>query len=247
MPPADHEAVLGIIAYKASKPLHLPSEETALLVIDMQEYFVRSDGRFAKLGDAIAPASARFYRQQIAAEVLPNVERLVSAFRTAGLPVFFTGTGTRTGDGDDLAGWLRSFNEISRGAIGLPAYPRVNEPDWQIDDAIAPGAGETVLQKTTADPFVSTRLEQLLRERGVRTVVVCGVTTEVCVSATARGAADRDFEAIVVEDACTTVSEQMHRGALEIIALAFGRVVKTDDVLERLQRIEPESTEFVPG
>lgn len=246
MPQADHESILAVIASKAREALDLPSGKTALLVIDMQEYFVQPDGRFAMLGDAIAPASAQFYRQQIAAEVLPNVERLVSAFRTAGAPLYFTGTGTRTGNEEDLAGWLRTFNEISRGAIGVPAYPRVNEPDWQIHKAIAPNAGESVLQKTTADPFVSTKLEQLLRDGGIRTVVVCGVTTDVCVSATARGAADRDFEAIVVEDACATVSEQMHRAALEIIGLSFGRVVKTDDVLATLQPIEPVTSEVVP-
>lgn len=246
MPHPDHEGVLGVIAYKAQKPLELPSEATALLVIDVQQYFVQPDGRFARLADALAPAAAKFYRQRVAAQVLPNAERLVSAFRKTGLPVFFTGVGSRARDGEDLAGWLRGFNEIACGLIGDAVFPAANEADWRIHSAVTPVKGETVLRKTTADPFVSTDLERLLHKRGVRTVVVCGVTTDVCVSATARGAADRDFDTIVVGDACATVSEAMQRSALEIIGLAFGRIVETDEVLRALDRVERSPPELAP-
>lgn len=246
MPDSDHEDVLSVIAYKAQKPLELPLGATALLVIDVQQYFMQPDGRLAKLGNVIAPASAEFYRQRIATQVLPNVKRLVSAFREAGLPLLFTGVGTRTGDGKDLSGCLRAFDEISRGAVGAPIFPHVDEADWQIHDTVEPLAGEIVLQKTTTDPFVSTELEQLLRGRGVRTVVVCGVLTDVCVSATARGAADRDFDTIVAEDACTTMSEAMHRAALEIIGLSFGRVVNADEILRALDQVEAAPPDLVP-
>ena len=242
----DHDAVLGVIAYKAQKPLDLAPGSTALLVIDVQHSFMQPDGRFAKLSDALAPAAGQYYRQRVAAPVLPNVERLVSSFRKSGLPVFFTGVGTRTGDDQDLPGWLREFNDISRGAIGDVVFPAVDEADWRIHDIVKPLSGESVLQKTTADPFVSTDLEELLHDRGVRTVVVCGVLTDACVSATARGAADRDFNTIVVEDGCATVSEALHRAALEIIGLSFGRIVTSDDIVDALERVEPVAPELVP-
>ena len=245
MPQADHQSILGVIAYKAREPIDLPSYKTALLVIDVQQYFMAPDGRLATLGNAIAPASAEFYRQRIATQVLPNVERLVRAFRETGRPLFFTGVGTRTGDGKDLSGCLRAFDEISRGAVGAPIFPHVNDADWQIHDTVEPLAGEIVLQKTTTDPFLSTELEQLLHGRGVQTVVVCGVLTDVCVSATARGAADRDFEVIVVEDACATMSEALHRAALEIIGLSFGRVVNTDEILGVLDQAAAAAPDFV--
>ena len=239
MPNPDHEAILGVIAYKAQKSIVLPRGATALLVIDVQEYFMEPDGRFAKLCDALAPAAAQFYRQRIAASVLPNIKRLVSAFREGGSSVMFTGVGTRAGDGTDLPGWLREFNEISRGVTGDAVFAAVEDPDWQIHGTVKPRQDEMVLQKTTADPFVSTDLERILHDRGIETIVVCGVLTDACVSATARGAADRDFDTIVVEDACATVSEEIHRAALEIIGLSFGRVVRTDEVLKALERGEP--------
>jgi nicotinamidase-related amidase len=235
MADSDHEAVLDIVAMKAAAPLELPAAAIALLVIDMQRYFVEADGRFATLADALSSGASDNYRQRVAEQVLPNVVRLVAAFREGGLPVFFTGTGTRTGDGEDLAGWLRAFDQVSRAALGAPVWPKTDDADWQIDAALAPQPGEPVLQKTTADPFVSTDLDERLRSRGIRAVVVCGLTSDVCVAATARGAADRDYQAVVVEDACTTLSEQLHRASLDIIGLAFGRIARTEDIVKRIR------------
>jgi nicotinamidase-related amidase len=105
-----------------------------------------------------------------------------------------------------------------------------------MDDSVAEREGEIVVKKTTGDPFISTDLAEQLRVRGVSTVVVCGLTTDVCVAATARGAADRDFQTVVAEDACTTLSDQLHRASLDVIGLAFGRLAKTHDIVANLER-----------
>lgn len=234
MAASDHEAVLGVIAQKDSTPFELPVAATALIVVDLQRAFVQPDGRFPKLMSVLAPGAVDQYRESIATSVVPNAQRLIAAFRAAGLPVAFTGAGTRTGDGKDLAGWLRGFDDIARQVIGSPVWPSVEDVDWGMDPSVAERDGELVVEKTTADPFISTDLAELLRTRGVTTVVVCGLTTDVCVAATARGAADRDFSTIVAEDACATLSEQLHRASLDIIGLAFGRVVKTDEIVAKL-------------
>jgi ureidoacrylate peracid hydrolase len=234
----DHEAVRALIERKAAAPLAL-GVETALIVVDMQQAFVDHDGRFPKLMSVLVPEAVDAYRERIARDVVPNAKRLIAAFRAAGLPVAFTGAGTRTGDGTDLAGWLRGFDEVARQAIGTPVWPSVDEPDWRMDSSVAERPGEIVVQKTTADPFISTDLGDQLRVRGVRNVVVCGLTTDVCVAATARGAADRDFETLVVADACTTLSEQLHRASLEVIGLAFGRVATTEEVVAVIGQEQP--------
>jgi biuret amidohydrolase len=231
----DHDAVLGIIAQKSGAPLDLPAGSTALIVVDLQRAFVEPNGRFPQLMSVLAPVAVEQYRERIATEVVPNARLLIAAFRNAGLSVAFTGAGTRTGDGKDLAGWLRGFDDVSRQVIGTPVWPSVDDNDWAMDSAVAEQAGEIVVQKTTADPFISTDLADQLRARGVSTVVVCGLTTDVCVAATARGAADRDFATIVAEDACTTLSEQLHRASLDVIGLAFGRIAKTKDIVEQLR------------
>ena len=234
MAASDHDAVLGVIAQKASTPIELPGAATALIVVDMQRAFVQPDGRFPKLMSVLAPGAIDQYREGIRTSVVPNAQRLIAAFRAAGLPIAFTGAGTRTGDGKDLAGWLRGFDDVSRQVIGSPVWPSVEDFDWGMDASVAEREGEMVVEKTTADPFISTDLAERLRTRGVTTVVVCGLTTDVCVAATARGAADRDFSTIVAEDACATLSEQLHRASLDIIGLAFGRVATTDEIVARL-------------
>jgi nicotinamidase-related amidase len=84
----------------------------------------------------------------------------------------------------------------------------------------------------------STRLDQTLRHLGVDTVVVTGLTTDVCASQTARELADRGFTTILVDDACTTLSDEMHRAAVVCYNIAFGRVRTTEEVLGLL----PESS-----
>lgn len=242
MAASDHEAVLGIIAEKSKSPLKFPAKGTALIVVDLQRAFVQPDGRFPALMSVLAPGAIQQYRDRIATTVVPNAKRLIAAFRKAGLPVAFTGVGTRIRDGSDLAGWLRGFDEVSRQVIGKPVWPGVEQADWAMDDSVANSEGEIVVEKTTADPFISTDLAAQLRSKGVTTVVVCGLTTDVCVAATARGAADRDFQTVVAADACTTLSDHLHRASLDVIGLAFGRLAKTEEIVTELEKDDPAST-----
>jgi nicotinamidase-related amidase len=229
---SDHDAVSRLIAQKNSAPLDLPPAGTALVVVDLQRAFVQPDGRFPELMEVLAPEAIDGYCSRITNEVVPNARRLIAAFHEAQLPIAYTGAGTRTGDGSDLTGWLRAFDDIARQVIGKPVWPTVSDLDWAIDSSIADKIDGIVVEKTTADPFISTDLEARLHSLSVNTVVVCGLTTDVCVASTARGAADRNFETIVVQDACTTLSEQLHRASLDIIGLAFGRLASTDQIIE---------------
>lgn len=240
----DHQSVLALIEQKKAAPLAI-GPDCALIVVDMQRAFVDPDGRFPRLMGLLTPDAVDEYRERVAREVVPNAKRLIGAFRSAELPVAFTGAGTLTGDGTDLAGWLRGFDDVARQVMGTPVWPTVTEPEWAMDSSVADRPGEIVVQKTTADPFISTDLGEQLRARRVRSVVVCGLTSDVCVAATARGAADRDFETIVVEDACTTLSEQLHRASLDIIGLAFGRVATTDEIIGALEQGQQAAAELV--
>ena len=228
----DHDAVSRLIAQKSAAPLNLPSGQTALIVVDLQQAFVQPDGRFPELMGLLVPEAVDEYRRRIAEEVVPNARRLIATFHDAQLPIAFTGAGTLSGDGSDLAGWLRAFDDVARQVIGKPVWPSVRDPDWGMDRSIAEKIDGIIVEKTTADPFISTDLEVRLRGLDVNTVVVCGLTTDVCVASTARGAADRNFETVVVEDACTTLSAQLHHASLDIIGLAFGRIASTAQIVE---------------
>jgi nicotinamidase-related amidase len=138
------------------------------------------------------------------------------------------------GDGRDLPGWLRDFDQLALAVPGTRVWPSVEDPSWQVDDSVAPLPSEPVLIKTSSGPLASTKLDQMLRNMGIDSVVVTGLTTDVCVSQTAREMADHGFAAVMVEDACTTLSAEMHRGALQAFNIAFGRVRTTDQVLALL-------------
>jgi nicotinamidase-related amidase len=231
---SEHEDVLAIIRQKNRAPFTLDPARTALLVIDVQRYFVHPDYSFGQVFERLSPGVTAGYFRRVQETVVPNIRRLQEGFRARGAPIFFTATGTQTGDGRDLPGWLRDLDELGLAVLGQRVWPRAGDPSWQVDEGVAPRAREPVLTKCSSGPLASTRLDQTLRHLGVDTVVVTGLTTDVCVTQTAREIADRGFLTVLVEDACTTLSEEMHRSAIQCFNIAFGRVRSTTEMLELL-------------
>lgn len=230
----EHDRVLEIIRLKDQAPLHIDPQKVVLLVIDVQRYFVSPGYPFAQALEKLVPGATVPYFQRVQNTVVPNIKRLLEYFRSLRLPVIFTGTGSYTGDGRDLPHWLKEFDQLGLALLGERIWPQITDPSWQIDTSVSPLPEELVLHKTSSGPLNSTKLDQTLRNMGVETLIVTGLTTDVCVTQTARETADRGFRVIVVEDACTTLSEEMHRAALQAFSLAFGRVRKSDEVINLL-------------
>ena len=172
--------------------------------------------------------------------VIPSIRRLLDHFRKNGSLVVFTAVGTETQDGSDLACWARALDEAGLNLLGTRIHPPVGDPSWQIDPALEPRAGEIVVNKLSAGTFATTDLAEQLRSRGIDRVVVTGVVTDVCVSTTAREAADRNFTVVVVSDACTTFSEKLHQANLETLHV-FGWVRGTDEVIRMTQKTHAAS------
>jgi len=206
------------------------ADHTALLVIDVQRYFVHPEYPFGKWVADVTPGGIDAYFQRVRNLVIPNIQRLLEGARQRGLFIVFTEAGSLRPDGADLPGWMRRHIAMSGAAV----YPPFSDPSCRVDDSVAPRPGELILQKTTSGPLNSTKLDQTLRVLGVDTVIVTGVVTDVCVAQTAREFGDRDFNAIVVEDACASTDDARHKAALETIAITFGFVESTEQVLARL-------------
>lgn len=230
---SDHDKILEIIRLKDQTPIVLDPRKTALLVIDMQRYFVSPHYPLMQTFEKLVPGVTAGYCERVNATVIPNIGRLQACFRAQRLPVIYTAIGCCLPDGQDLNRMWKDLDRLSLEVLGQRMFPQVNEPSWQIDDSLAPLPGELVLNKTSSGTLNSTMLDQTLRNMGIESLIVSGVTTDVCVETTARDAADRGFQVIVVEDACTAFSEDLHRAALQAFSLAFGRVRKTAEV-ERL-------------
>ena len=228
----DHEKIQEMVRLKDQAPIMVEPARTALLIIDVQRYFARPDYPFAQVIGKLVPGATDGYFNRVQSRVLPNIERLQHYFRSHHMPVMFCGAGSYLPDGRDLPEWLREFDQLGIQLLGSRVSPPVGTPSWQFEDRVAPLTGEIVLNKTSSGPLASTKLDHTLHNLGIKSLVVCGLTTAVCVTQTARETADRGFRVIVVEDACTEMSEEMHQAALFTFSYVFGRVRTTADVLE---------------
>ena len=232
---SEHEQVIQMLNTKNAAPLELDPARTALIIVDMQRYFTQPSLPFTDLFEKMSPGVCSGYLRRVRENVIPSIRRLLDHFRENGSLVVFTAVGTETQDGSDLACWARALDEAGLNLLGTRIHPPVGDPSWQIDPALEPGTEDIVVNKLSAGTFATTDLAEQLRSRGIDRVVVTGVVTDVCVSTTAREAADRNFKVVVVSDACTTFSEKLHQANLETLHV-FGWVRRTDEVIRMTQR-----------
>lgn len=235
----------SITLLKGEGALNLDAHAIALVVIDMQRYFVRPGPgyTFGQVWGILSPDDARKYFDTIASTVIPNIKKLLFRCRELAVPVYFTAFGSIREDGHDLPRWARQQNVLSQRLVGAAIYPSRSDPSWQIDDDVAPRPEEYVVAKTTSGPLSSTNLDVTLRARGIETLLVVGVATNVCVTQSAREFADRGFRVIIPYDACTTIGEQRHEAALETFAFIFGGVCSTTSALSALSLTSAENRE----
>ncbi|RAI01551.1 isochorismatase [Acuticoccus sediminis] len=195
-------------------PLAFDPARAALVVIDMQRDFLEPGGFGETLGNDVS---------LLAAAVGP-CQTALKAARAAGMLVIHT----REGHRPDLADAPPA--KVERGApsrrIGDPGpMGRIlvrGEPGHDIVDALAPAPGEVVLDKPGKGAFHQTDLMQILVNRGVDTLFVAGVTTEVCVHTTIREGNDRGFRCVALGDACASYFPEFHRVGLEMIKAQGG-------------------------
>jgi biuret amidohydrolase len=228
----EHQQIIGIVRSKNETPIEVNFHKTALLIVDMQRYFTQPSFPFTEVFEKLSSGASLGYLKRVRSIVIPNIQKLLSCFRELGSSVVFTAVGSETGDGRDLPFWLRSLDELGLAVLGKRIWPPVNDPSWEIDEALQPRNEETILNKLSAGTFATTGLEQRLRQHRIETVVVTGVSTDVCVSTTARESADRGFKTIIISDACTTLSEKMHQDSLDAFNIAFGSIRTTQEIVD---------------
>ena len=208
----------------------LESECTALIVIDMQYASACREtglGRWLAENGRSQEGAYRFDR--IEQLLVPNINRLLSAFRGAGLPRVFVRLGAQMAGCRDLISHIRELESAFGNLSG--------EREYEILDSIAPEAGEPVITKLSASAFTSSGFDALLRNLGVTTLVFTGVSTSQCVDLTARDGADRGYRCVIVEDAVAEDRPEWHTATLEQFERLFGRVTATDALIQELAEI----------
>lgn len=195
--------------------------DTALLLMDFQNDIVSPEGKLGRHGLA-AHAEKR--------AVLRNAKATLAAFRSHKLPVAHVRLAFRPDYLDALSvapriAKLKEMGAAQAGTWGTEFAPQV-----------APADGELVVNKQCVNPFFNTGLYAWLSRHSIRTLVMGGVATNVVVESAARFADDAGFAVVVLEDCCSSVSDEMHEFAATRTLPMFGRVVKSADYLAELGR-----------
>ena len=210
--------------FPTTREIPLDPKASALLFIDVQNFSVRRDGgEFKDVPDEEIKGKYGYYFDRLHSVAIPNMQRLQKALRSTGIEVLYTTIESLTKDGRD-----RSLDYKITG-FHVPK----GSWDGKVIDEIAPGDDEIVLPKSSSSVFVSTHIDYLLRNLGVRQLVISGLVTDQCVESAVRDACDLGYLVTLVPDACATYSQERHDDSLRAIK-GYCRQVSTDALIKEI-------------
>ncbi|MDP2744342.1 MAG: isochorismatase family cysteine hydrolase [Dehalococcoidia bacterium] len=202
----------------------LEPKKTALLIYDVV--------------NEMADPGGAFYDPSVN-EILSQIQKLLGVCRARGIAVFYTVPANK---GREDMGRMADFYPelVSRGLF------RPGSHGSQVHSSIKPEAGDRIIEKPRYGAFHGTRLDQVLRRKGIDTILICGISTQVGCSTTAREAASRDFKVVMVRDACLSrpIADQgwgpvnqkdVERVHMSTLSRSFAMVASTDEVTRRLR------------
>lgn len=223
---------------------HLEHHEVALLVIDIQYLdAARGFGVFKDVtSSGIPKAQQDYYFDSLKGKVLPNVQKLLKTFRDKNMEVIHTRIQSLTQDGRDRGNGHKRLN--------LLAAPGSKEAEFLPE--VAPQGDEIVINKTASGVFSSTNLNYVLQNLKVNELIVAGVYTNECVETTIRDACDLGYLVTMVDDACTTVTPELHQGSINSLKDRYASVLSTKEIEQRFKPLEecevdPDEVSLVRG
>lgn len=207
-----------------TRDVPLVPAQSALLFIDVQNFSARRDGaEFKDMPDEQFNASYGWFFDQLNSRVIPNMQKLQAGCRAAGVEVMYTTIESLTKDGRDrsLDYKITGFN-VPKGSW-----------DGKVIDELEPGEDEIVFPKSSSSVFVSTHIDYVLRNMGIKQVVMSGLITDQCVESAIRDACDLGYLVTEVTDACLTYTQDRHDHSLRTIK-GYCRQVTTQEILDEL-------------
>lgn len=198
---------------------------SALIVVDMQNDFLHRNGSFAHLAREHPEANIDM---PFLLGTIPYAKRLIGAFRAVGKPVVYVAHMLKPDYSDAAFPYWRIGMQPGRGN-----RTHCVEGTWgvQIVDELEPRDDEHLVIKKGFGGFANTPLDTILRNMGVTTCVVSGVTTCVCVSNTVRGGVEHNYRMVLVRDAVAEISRDTHEAELKTMARLFADVMTTDEII----------------
>lgn len=206
-----------------SRDVPLTLGSSALLLIDVQNFGAHpGGGEFAGVPEAERTKRFGWYFRSLETSAIPAMQRVQTACRAAGIEVLHTVIESLTRDGRDMSlDYKITGFHVPRGSW-----------DAQVLDQVAPAEDEIVLPKTSSSVFISTNIDYVLRNLGIRHLAICGVLTDQCIESAVRDACDLGYLVTLVTDACATMSEERHRNSLRAIRGYCRQVTSADLVAE---------------
>ncbi len=185
--------------------MEVDPHHAALLFIDVQNYTARRDGgEYRGLSDQQIEERFGFFFRTMRETAIPNMQSLQAACRRGRIEVLYTFIESQTRDGRDRS--------LDYKITGLHV-PR-GSPDAQVLAEIAPIGDEIVIPKTSSSVFISTNIDYVLRNLGVRSLIIAGILTDQCIDSAIRDACDLGYLVTVATDACATHSQERHDWSL---------------------------------
>lgn len=240
MPRPDHPTVpLSGAATLPARPENLPinPSETALIVVDMQNAYASPGGYLDLAGFDIEGAAA----------VIDKIALLVAAARKAGVTVVFFQNGwdpdyVEAGGPGSPNWWKSNALKTMRERPELQGKLLAKGTwDYQLVDRLKPQPGDIVIEKSRYSAFYNTALDSMLRARGVKTLVFCGIATNVCVESTLRDGFFLEYFGVLLEDATHQAGPDFLQAATVYnVEKFFGWVSSTADFCGTIGQISPE-------
>ena len=204
------------------KMVFVKLKKPALIVVDMQNAFLKEDGSLHRAGFNIS----------LLQSVVQNVARVITVARRLDIPIVYSRHTFRK-DFADAGSIIKIWPSLKETSALI-------EGSWdaQIVDEVRPLERDFAITKHRFSAFYNTDLEIILRCLGIQTVILVGITTNVCVESTVRDAQSRDFEVVVVSDCTAAVNKNFHEASLENIEFAFGKVISMNELLKSMENKE---------
>jgi ureidoacrylate peracid hydrolase len=210
-----------------SREVEIDPKHAALLFIDVQNYAARRGGGTCKgLSKAEIDARYGYFFRTMREAAVPNMQSLQAVCRRGGIEVMYTVIESLTRDGRDRSlDYKISGIHVARGSW-----------DARVIDEIMPAEDEIVVPKTSSSVFISTNIDYVLRNLGVRSLIVAGILTDQCIDSTVRDACDLGYLVTVATDACATHSTERHEWSLRNNR-GYCRQRTTAELVDEIERL----------
>jgi ureidoacrylate peracid hydrolase len=210
-----------------SREIEIEAKHAALLFVDVQNYnATAAGGEFAAMPAHQVQQEYSWFFETLHTKAVPNMQRLQRACREGGIEVLYTVIESATKDGRDRS--------LDYKVSGLHA-PK-GSWDAKVIDELAPAEDEIILGKTSSSVFISTNIDYLLRNLGVRFLMIAGCLTDQCVDSAVRDACECGYLVTTGTDACATLSQERHDWSLRLTK-GYARQRTTAQMVDEIERL----------